>query len=275
MYSEHSFFQRFKEDRALEYLGDANRTKIEAFLKPLTPANRRGEREEEAYWVNRVLAPIPVFRRGLTEELLQRFQSAHERVQYVILGAGMDTFSLGLSRHDTEVFEVDLPAVIEKKHARLEGLGGIKDGKIRFVGVDFARDSLEERLADAGFDRTVPAFVSLLGVSYYLNRASLMTTVKALAHLADAPTELIFDYPEAGFRRFPHASVSLFDKLAASLGEQMGEGFLSEAMEEDLRGAGFRVLSHLTAQDVARMLLGDASVFAGVRFIRAEKVSQN
>jgi len=111
--------------------------------------------------------------------------------QYVILGAGLDTFAQRRPEIASrlQIFEVDPPGPQAWKKQRLIELGfGIPDG-LRFVPVDFeAGDSWWQRLADAGFDATRPAVVSSTGVSVYLSREAIAATLRQVAKLAPGST---------------------------------------------------------------------------------------
>src|SRR5215831_1256196 len=109
-----------------------------------------------------------VTRAHYTEDrLLQRYHAGVE--QYVILGAGLDTF--GYRRPDVlgalRVFEVDHPMAQAWKRERLREAGIQEPVGVRFVPVDFERESLQEELARMGFRLDAPAFVSWLGVTQY------------------------------------------------------------------------------------------------------------
>src|SRR5262252_1392105 len=111
--------------------------------------------------------------------------------QYVILGAGLDTFAQ--RRPETasrlRVFEVDQPGPQAWKHQRLIELGfGIPDW-LRLVPVDFeAGGSWWEQLAAAGFDERQPAVVASTGVSLYLTRDANAATLRQIAALAPGAT---------------------------------------------------------------------------------------
>ena len=111
--------------------------------------------------------------------------------QYVLLGAGLDTFAQ--RRPDVasglRVFEVDQPGPQAWKRQRLIELGfGVPDW-LRLVPVDFeAGESLWERLADAGFDAGRPSVVASTGVSMYLTRAANAATLRQMASLAPGST---------------------------------------------------------------------------------------
>jgi len=111
--------------------------------------------------------------------------------QYVILGAGLDSFAQRKPEVASrlQVFEVDPPGTQAWKRRRLVELGfGIPDW-LRFVPVDFeAGDSWWQRLADAGFDPRQPAVVSSTGVSMYLTRDAIAATLRQVAALAPGST---------------------------------------------------------------------------------------
>lgn len=111
--------------------------------------------------------------------------------QYVILGAGLDTFAQRrpemLSRLD--VFEVDQPGPQAWKRRRLEELGLPRPERLRFVPVDFeAGQSWWDRLLADGFDPAKPAIVASTGVSMYLTREANEATFRQLARLAPGST---------------------------------------------------------------------------------------
>src|SRR5262249_44867090 len=85
-------------------------------------------------------------------------------LQYVVLGAGFDTFSLRNPFPQLEVFEVDHPATQALKRQRVLAAGLQAQERAIYVAVDFERQALPEALRDAGFHPAAPAFFSWLGV---------------------------------------------------------------------------------------------------------------
>src|SRR3546814_9183678 len=94
--------------------------------------------------------------------------------QYVILGAGMDTFCHRRPDlvSDLRVIEVDLPASQQMKRERLAAAGLQPGRNVAYCPIDLERDDLAEALCQAGLDRSRPTFFSWLGVSPYLTRAA-------------------------------------------------------------------------------------------------------
>ncbi|CAJ0790700.1 hypothetical protein LMG19083_02042 [Ralstonia psammae] len=107
--------------------------------------------------------------------------------QYVILGAGLDSFAQrrpDVASHMT-VFEVDQPSPQAWKRQRLAALGFGIPPWLRFVPVDFeARESWQAALVAAGFDVSRPAIVVSTGVSMYLSKEANAATLRQVASLA-------------------------------------------------------------------------------------------
>ena len=119
--------------------------------------------------INTHIAPSPLCRAAYTERALKTAVLTGTK-QYVILGAGMDTFAFRemefLSKH--RVFEVDHPLTQADKLERIARAGWTVPDNLTFVPVDFTKDSLTDRLIASGFDPSVKSFFSWLGVTYYL-----------------------------------------------------------------------------------------------------------
>jgi methyltransferase (TIGR00027 family) len=142
--------------------------------------------------------------------------------QYVLLGAGLDTFAYRSPYPQLRVFEVDHPATQQWKRELLErNLIAIPES-LSYTPVDFERQSLAEQLHDAGFDRTAPAFFAWLGVVPYLTPEAFRAT---LSFIADQPagSGLTLDYSQ------PREALPPLERLAhdslASRVEKAGEPF--------------------------------------------------
>ena len=105
--------------------------------------------------------------------------------QMVILGAGLDTFAYRspLAPKLTRIFEVDFPATQEWKRKRLAAAGIAIPPNLAFAPIDFTRDTLEAGLERAGVDLTRPVFFSWLGVTYYLERDTVLATFDTIGRL--------------------------------------------------------------------------------------------
>jgi methyltransferase (TIGR00027 family) len=118
--------------------------------------------------------------------------------QYVLLGAGLDTFAQRRPElaDRLRVFEIDRPGPQAWKRRRLAELGLGAPGRPHFVPVDFeAAQSWWDRLAAAGFDTARPAVVASAGVSMYLTKEANAATLRTLASLAPGSTVVMTFLP--------------------------------------------------------------------------------
>ena len=169
--------------------------------------------------------------------------------QYVILGAGLDSFAYR-SDGRVRVFEVDYPATQDwKRRALASARVPVPDG-VTFVPADLAADGLAGRLAAAGFDGCTPALVSWLGVTMYLTRDAIAATLAAVGALAPG-TEIIADYMLPAELRDEAGAVygSLVAKASAERGEPWLSCFAPEEMAGLARTAGFGAVRNVPQRD--------------------------
>jgi methyltransferase (TIGR00027 family) len=142
--------------------------------------------------------------------------------QYVLLGAGLDTFAHRNPYPELRVFEVDHPATQQWKRELLETHRLAMPKGLTYAPVDFECQSLPEQLLEAGFDADAPAFFAWLGVVPYLTLAAFRQT---LGFIASRPSSsgLVLDYGQ------PRAVLSPLERLAhdslASRVQLAGEPF--------------------------------------------------
>jgi methyltransferase (TIGR00027 family) len=171
--------------------------------------------------------------------------------QCVILGAGLDSFAYRSPlAARLVIFEVDHPATQAWKATRLHAAAVPIPDVLRLVPVDFTVDSLADRLAAAGFDRSRPAFLTWLGVTQYLPIDAISRTLEVLAGFA-AGTELVMEYLLPGGLR-DHGGRTLaefFMPKAAAAGEPWTT-FLTPAQARGLVIThGWRVVEDVGRQD--------------------------
>jgi methyltransferase (TIGR00027 family) len=178
--------------------------------------------------------------------------------QYVILGAGLDTFAYRNPFPSLRVFEVDFPATQEWKRAMLDDAAITVPESVTFVPLDFEHKTLAAGLAEAGFDGGAPAFFGWLGVVPYLTIAAFRATLDAIAQLP-AGSAVSFDYAVAP-ETLSKAGRTAFDALAgrvAAAGEPFQLFFTPETMELELRRAGFRRIEQLTSDHLNEIYFKD------------------
>ena len=183
--------------------------------------------------------PLIFARARFGEDLLDRALAAGT-TQYVILGAGFDTFAY--RRPDVpRVFEVDHPRTQAEKRRRVERAGWRAPRGLTHVPIDFATDDLETALRAAGLDPSQRAFFSWMGVTYYLERDAMIATFRALARLGAPGSTVVFDHlDDAAFddaRATPR--MRLTRELVARVGEPMKTGLAPDDMAATLRACGW------------------------------------
>jgi methyltransferase (TIGR00027 family) len=172
--------------------------------------------------------------------------------QYVILGAGLDTFAYRnpFPAGTLRVFEVDHPATQAWKVELLRKTGiAIPDG-VTFVPVDFASQSLDERLSGSGFDAAAPAFYSWLGVTMYLEREAVLSTLRGIA--AAPGGGIVFDYAISPatlnwFERWVYRGMA---RRVAAVGEPWRATFVPAELVHTLRELGFADVRDLRAREI-------------------------
>ena len=224
--------------------------------------------------VNVHIAPSPLCRAAYTEKALSAATMTGTK-QYVILGAGLDTFAFRetefLSGH--RVFEVDHPLTQADKKERIARAGWTVPDNLAFVPVDFTKDSLAERLLAAGFDRSVKSFFSWLGVTYYLSSEAIDAMLSSLSPLCADGSTLVFDYPDENFFDAPEKRVQNTIMMAKAGGEPMKTAFSYGALEKLLERHGFLIYEVLTPDDIQRDIIGmsgaDMKAFEHVNYCLA------
>ena len=187
-----------------------------------------------------------VARSRFAEDTLAAAVATQGVTQYVLLGAGLDTFAYRNPHAGVRVFEVDHPDTQAWKLSLLDRTGIAVPSAVAHVAVDFHHDSLAQKLADAGFDSSQITVFAWLGVVPYLTDAGFTATMHFLSGCA-AGSELIFDY---GLPResLPFLEQLAFDSLAARVaaaGEPFQLFFTPEQIHARLRSMGWEVLEDL------------------------------
>ena len=178
--------------------------------------------------------------------------------QVVILGAGLDTFSLRNphAQLGLRVFEVDHPATQAWKRDRLQEANLAIPAMLTFAPVDFTCQDLAQELAAAGFQADQPAFFCWLGVVPYLRREAISSILRFVASLPRS--EVVFDYSEPLENYSPErrANVAAVAARTAAIGEPWLSYFDPVELAQDLRNHGFDEQEDLGLADIAVRYLG-------------------
>ena len=213
----------------------------------------KGTREEALQQiVCRQLAPSPLGRAAFCEEHL-RAAAAAGCIQYLLLGAGYDTLPYRQPEwlQGMTILELDHPVTAADKLARLIRAGIAVPENVLRLSADLTQSDWPQALmAQPGFRRDVPTFVSLLGLVYYLPHDAFTVLLDVLTELLAPGSMIAMDYPEAGFFRASGGQAERQAQLAQAAGEPMQSGYTAQGMADALAGSGFAVTEDLPPEAI-------------------------
>lgn len=212
----------------------------------------------------RYLCAYTALRSRYTEDELRK-AIARGVTQYVILGAGLDSFAY--CRQDPSdtirIFEVDYPATQQWKRARLHELGVDLPPNLTFVPVDFEKQRLIASLHVEGYRPQDPTFFSWLGVVPYLTEEAIFRTLREIASAAPG-SEIVFDYmlPPALLAEEARQAWALLGADIAARGEPLRSFFAPDSLAARIKELGFTHVWDLSVEEVfARYFAGHADGF--------------
>jgi methyltransferase (TIGR00027 family) len=191
--------------------------------------------------------------------------------QYVIVGAGLDTFALRRPdlRDRLRVFELDHPVTQMLKRDRMVQAALTVPPNLHFCPTDFERDSVASALARSPHDPGTPTFFSWPGVTMYLTREAVSATLKSIRTVAAADSEIVMDYFDSAVflpENQSPAVRTLFTR-AQNFGEPFIFGFDPRTLAEELAALGFELLEDLDHEgQEARYFAGRADERRPVEF---------
>jgi methyltransferase (TIGR00027 family) len=161
--------------------------------------------------------------------------------QYVVLGAGLDTFACRNPHRGLRVFEVDHPATQAWKRGQLQAGGITVPSTLTFVPLDFEQQTLADGLRQADFIESDAAFFSWLGVTPYLTHAAFATTLSFIAKMPPG-SGVVFDFAIDRGLLNPGQRIAAeaLSRRVAAAGEPFQLFFDPGALQDELRGLGFR-----------------------------------
>lgn len=257
-YDSHPIFNDFLAHRLLteqDYrsLGPSLVDRAQAG-EPVFVGSGPGQVTALKWWI-KVVAGAILARAHYAEDCLEQVVRNGYR-QYVILGAGMDTFAF--RRPDLlkqfRVYEIDHPMTQALKRERLAEAGLKLPQELHFIPVDLTRENLAVALARSSYDPKALTIFSWLGVTFYLNREDIFTTFNTMRDLAPVGSAIVFDYLDSGFfsPENPHKSVHLVLDKVRQIGEPMHTGFKSSELAVQLASRGFLLRQDLDPADIER-----------------------
>jgi methyltransferase (TIGR00027 family) len=203
-----------------------------------------------------VRALLVVRSRVAEEELAAAVQRGVR--QYVLLGAGLDTFAYRNPHTGVRVFEVDHPATQAWKRKILRRAGIPEPDSLTFVPVNFERQTALEGLIAAGFDRSSPAFFAWLGVTMYLQEDAVYAVLRDIAGMPPA-SGIIFDYAvsKSEMSLLGRLMVAVVNRRLKRVSEPWVTFLSPEMLAAKLRSLGFHEIRDLGSDELnARYLSG-------------------
>ncbi|NOX84753.1 MAG: class I SAM-dependent methyltransferase [Chlorobi bacterium] len=177
--------------------------------------------------------------------------------QYVLLGAGMDSFVFRRPELSGKlaVFEIDHPGTQTRKRDRLKKLGIPEPRNVKYIAVDFEQDSLTEKLSETGFQADEKTLFAWLGVVPYLTEASILTTLKDIAKTVARGSELIFDvlYRSAFTQGKGTMTGRKLFRSTERKGEPMITGYDPDDLKRLLPETGFELTCVVSPDDFTNM----------------------
>ena len=200
-------------------------------------------------------SPSPVegiSRARYAEDLLEEAISQGVR-QYVLIGAGMDTFAFRRPdlNQNLQLFEVDREEAQRFKRQRLAEAEIQEPGNLHFVTVDFSQESLDTALARSEYDPTAPAFFGWLGVTPFLHHNTVLDTLRAIKRTAAKGSHVVFDYIDDDAFDPDKASKGIRELIASLRSrDPFSAGFDPDGLSRELIQTGFQVRENLGPTDI-------------------------
>jgi methyltransferase (TIGR00027 family) len=172
--------------------------------------------------------------------------------QYVLLGAGLDTFALRQPEwaRELRIVEIDHPASQTAKRELVAVAGLTVPDNVVFAPVDLELVSLRDALADGGVDLAQPVFFSWLGVTMYLTESAVDAVFRTVSELKSS-TEIVYTFAQPRGEVGDGSSAALAEH-AASVGEPWLSYFVPDALERKLNAFGFSNVYFLTPAEAER-----------------------
>lgn len=229
------------DDFALPLSGVGNEAALRATLDALLTETARRTDLEFAHAVFNFYRAFVLMRNRYAEDELEKAIARGVR-QYVILGAGLDSFAY--RHHDpakrVQVFEVDHPATQQWKRTQLQELHVPLPSHLTFIPLDLEQQTLQEALQAGGYQIELPGFFSWLGVTQYLTEEAVFKTFRLVAS-ATPGGEIVFEYAlqEARLDEVNRRMLAVFKANSAARGEPWLSFFEPVSLAARLKEVGF------------------------------------
>ncbi|WP_332604637.1 class I SAM-dependent methyltransferase [Acinetobacter sp. ESBL14] len=174
--------------------------------------------------------------------------------QYVLVGAGLDSFTLRHAQQypQLKIFEVDHPDTQAAKQRKLRQFGELP-ANVEFVAIDFEKESIADALARSTFKQDQAAFFSWLGTTHYLEPETTLKTLTSIAQIAAQGSEVALDYSIdyrelEGVERLGSLFVSQFTRF---LKEPLKGQFRPKVLHQAVEQMGYQVTEDLSGDGLS------------------------
>lgn len=251
------------------------------FFSPKMAEQLKGNDAAILKWVTQIqLSPTPLARAAYAEKVVLNELKLGTQ-QYVILGAGLDTFAWRYpSLTDVTIFEIDHPATQKFKLERLQQAGYELPSHLKLVAMDFTKELSLEKLLPAGFDPSKKTVFSLLGVTYYLTAIELQQMLHVFFKDLPQGSSIVFDFADEHLFTKPGIfnRVQNMVQMAQSSGEPMKFSTSLSDLEKLLSKEQLLIYEHLSPQDIQNQYFAnrhdDLQAFETIHYIHAVKLTQ-
>jgi methyltransferase (TIGR00027 family) len=238
-------------------------------LQLTSPALRRICQSRFFQWILRRKSISETYR-PISAQILARARYVEEKLeqavskgisQYVIIGAGFDSFCLRRPSFsaDLRIYEIDHPVTQQIKRERLMEILGSAPKGVEFLSIDLEKKTIADALSDASFLKGEKAFFSWIGVIPYLSEDVVFAVLRDLASFAEHESEVVFDY------LIPTSKMPLEDRRALGRGmrmiERWGEPVKSyfdpDAFPGEVTLLGYRILENQSPDGLNKRFFHD------------------
>lgn len=223
-------------------------------------------------YVNTQLAPTPLARAKFCEDSLQNALKTGTE-QYVILGSGLDTFSLRNPDKNIDIFEIDRENVISDKLMRINRVGIKLPSNVHFIAADLVEDNLYEILEKNGFDKKRKTFFSCLGLLYYLTNEEVSDLFEQISDFAADGSTVVFDFADNHLFSSDIPRVKEMVKMAEASGTPMKSCFGYGELEMLLQKHNFLVYEFLNDKEIQSRYFfqsaGEMTAFEHINYVLA------
>ena len=207
----------------------------------------KGTKEDALRWiVDHQLSPSVLGRSAFCERMILSEIRLGCR-QYLIFGAGYDTFAYRNNIPDLKVFELDRAELLADKRTRLCRMG-VDTSLVESISCDFEKGGWKEALFAGSYDADEKSFCSMLGLSYYMAKSDFEKLLQQMSEIFSEGSAIVFDYQVQRGSAFTKKN----EELAATAGESMKASYDYKELEKMLERCGLLIYEHLDDAEMTK-----------------------